>query len=68
MSNATPADDLLTPAQAGAIVGKSDETMRRWAAEKKVRHVRTPSGRILFHAADLSDLFEVVEPDTAGAS
>lgn len=59
--------DLLTPEQAGEIVGFHGATMRRWAVAGKVRHVRLPSGKIRFRREDLADVFEIVEPETAAS-
>lgn len=56
-------EELLSPAKAGKVIGKSDETMRRWAEAKRIRHVRLPSGRIMFRRSDLDDVYEVVEPE-----
>lgn len=57
--------DLLTPAEAGALLGVSHQTMRRWAALKKIRHVRTPSGKIRFRRSDLPGVYELIEPEKA---
>lgn len=58
-----PNPDLLTPAKAGALLGVSDETMRRWAAAGKLRHVKLPSGAIRFRREDL--ILELVEPEAS---
>ena len=60
-------DTLISTGEAAALVGVSDETLRRWAADKRVRHTRTPSGRLLFDPADLAEFFTVVEPVPAGS-
>lgn len=57
--------DLLTPAQAGEVLGVSDETMRRWAKEKRVRHVRLPNGQVRFRREHLEDVLRPVEPEDA---
>lgn len=60
-------DDLLTSGQAAAIVGVTDETIRRWAEDGKVRHMRLPSGRFRFRRSDIEALLEVVEPEVAAS-
>lgn len=68
MSNQGTTDsDLLTPAQAGELLGHSDETMRRWAKAKRIRHVRLPSGRVMFRRSDLEQVYEVVEPEATAS-
>lgn len=52
---------LSTPA-AAAILGVSDETLRRWADDRKVRHIRLPSGQLRFRRAWLDEVLEPVEP------
>ena len=37
-------DPMLTLSEAGAIVGKSRQTIRRWIADGLLRGVRDPSG------------------------
>lgn len=56
------AEELLTTTSAAAIVGVSDETLRRWADDKKIRHVRLPSGQLRFHRHDIEALVVPVEP------
>lgn len=64
--------DLLTTGEAAAyLTGRglpvSDETLRRWAEGSKVRHVKTPSGRLRFARADLDAILSPVEPTEATA-
>lgn len=59
--------DLLTPADAAALLGCSGETLRRWAKDGVVRHVKLPSGRRLFYRADIEALLTPVEPDKAAS-
>ena len=42
------ATDLLTPTDAAGRIGVHPRTLKRWALEGKVRHIRLPSGRFLF--------------------
>lgn len=58
--------DLSTGA-AAALIGVSDETLRRWVDQGKVRYVRLPSGRLRFHRADLEALLVPVEPENGAA-
>jgi excisionase family DNA binding protein len=60
-------EPMLTSGQAAEIVGVTDETIRRWAEDGKVRHVRLPSGRLRFHRADIDALLEPVEPAEAAS-
>lgn len=55
--------DLLTTSAAAGLLHISDETLRRWAEEKKVRHVRLPSGQLRFVREDIEALLIPVEPD-----
>ena len=56
--------DLLTTGDAAAFLGVSEETLRRWADRKQIRHVRLPSGQLRFDPADLTAALEPVEPST----
>ncbi len=51
--------------EAGAIVGVSRDTIRRWAKAGRVRHVLLPSGRMRFYREDIEALLEPVEPVAA---
>ncbi len=54
-------DDLTTKAAAD-IVGVSEQTLRNWADEGKIRHIRLPSGRLRFRQIDLDEALAPVEP------
>lgn len=56
--------EYLTTGQAAAVLGVSDETMRRYAETRKVRHVRLPSGRLRFIRSDLAAALTPVEAST----
>jgi excisionase family DNA binding protein len=56
------ADELLTTGAAAAVLGVSDETLRRWVEDKRVRHIRLPSGQLRFRRSDLDELLTPVEP------
>lgn len=57
------ANALLGTKAAAAVVGVSEETLRRWAAERKIRHVKLPSGQLRFRLDDLKATLEPVEPE-----
>lgn len=63
-----PTDELLSTTDAAAIVGVTDETIRRWAEARKVAHVRLPSGRLRFRRSDVEALLAPVEPTTGDAA
>ena len=55
-------EPLLRTADAATILGVSDETLRRWVGDGKIRHVKLPSGQVRFRRADLAAVLEPVEP------
>jgi excisionase family DNA binding protein len=57
--------EMLSTSAAAALIGVSDETLRRWADDKKIRHVRLPSGQLRFRPEDIEAALEPVEPETA---
>ena len=57
--------DLLTASEAASILEVSHETIRRWAEEGLIRHVRYPSGQLRFERADIDAIRTPVEPRTA---
>ena len=65
-----PAPEYLTTGEAADVLGVSDETLRRWADDRKVRHVRLPSGHLRFIRSDLDAVLAPVEaaaPSPAGS-
>ena len=58
-------EERLPPAVAAAILGVSTETLRRWAKQNKVRHVKLPSGRRYFLRSDLEAMLTPLEPESA---
>lgn len=60
--------DHLTTSAAAALLGVSDETVRRWADEKKIRHVRLPSGQLRFLRTDVLAVLTPVEPTHGDAA
>lgn len=41
----------------------TDQTLRRWADEKRIIHLRLPSGQLRFRPADLDALVEPIHPE-----
>jgi excisionase family DNA binding protein len=63
---------LLTTTEAAAYLTErgvrvSDETLRRWAKDEKVRHIRLPSGQVRFRPDDLEELASPIEPTEAAS-
>lgn len=54
--------EYLTTKAAAKVIGVSAETLRRWAEQKKIRHVELPSGQLRFLRADLEAVLTPVEP------
>ena len=63
----TEGERLLTTSQAAIILHVSDETVRRWAEMKRIRHVRLPSGQLRFRRDDLVEVLAPVEPEAKPA-
>lgn len=55
-------DEILTTSGAAAVLGVSDETVRRWADQKLIRHILLPSGQLRFRRSDLDAVLVPVEP------
>ncbi len=60
-------DPLLSTGEAAKLLNVSDETLRRWTKEGRVRHVRMPSGRSRYHHSDVLALLSVTEPSVESA-
>jgi excisionase family DNA binding protein len=58
-----PKEPLFTPAEAADYLGVSGETLRRWADERKIRHVRLPSGQRRYRRIDLDEVLTPREPN-----
>ena len=61
LDTSVPAPEYLTTGEAADVLGVSDETLRRWADDRKVRHVRLPSGHLRFIRSDLDAVLAPVE-------
>ena len=46
----------LSPQAAAAIVGVHEDTLKRWAADGKVKAFKTPGGWWRFRRSDLTEL------------
>jgi excisionase family DNA binding protein len=51
----------MTTSQAAEKLNVGVSTVRRWAKDGRLRHVVTPSGRVLFREQDITDAYQVVE-------
>lgn len=59
---------LLTTTEAAARLRVGVSTVRRWAKTGRLRHVVTPSGRVLFAAEEIDAAYRVVETADEGAA
>ena len=57
----------MSTGAAAALLGVSDETLRRWAEKGQIRHIKLPSGRLRFRRADLEAALTPVEPQEAAS-
>ena len=54
--------DLLGSREVARMLDVTDETIRRWAADGRIRHIRLPSGQLRFELADIEAIRTPVEP------
>lgn len=59
------ADDLLTTGEAAILLGVTAETVRRWGATKRIKHVVLPSGQRRYRRQDIDAVLKPVETDEA---
>jgi excisionase family DNA binding protein len=59
--------DLLSAAEVADILEVSGETVRRWVASGRIRHIRLPSGQVRFERADIDAIRQPVEPTEAAS-
>lgn len=50
-----------------AILGVTDETVRRWAEDGRLRHIVLPSGQRRFRRDDVLAILQPVEPTNPAA-
>lgn len=62
-----PMPDLITTTEAAVILGVTAETVRSWCDQRKLRHVRLPSGQIRIDRADVLAALDPVEPTEAAS-
>lgn len=60
-------DDLLTAEEAGDLLHVTDETVRRWAKDKRIAHIVLPSGQRRYRRSDIEAILRGVEPDEAAS-
>lgn len=58
---------LLSPSAAAEYLAErglelTDQTLRRWADLRRVRHIALPSGLVKFRREDLDELLNPVDP------
>lgn len=61
------APDLLTAPQVAALLGVSDESVRRWADTGKLRYIALPSGQRRFRRSDIEAILTPDEPTEAAS-
>lgn len=49
---------LLSTKAAADLLHVSDETLRRWVIDNKVRYIELPSGRLRFRRSDIEAMLE----------
>lgn len=62
---AATGSELLTTGEAAARLGVSTNTLRRWADDRRIRHVRMPSGRLRFRPSDVDEALAVQPADSS---
>lgn len=57
-------EDLLTAGAVAALLHVSDETVRRWAEDKRLPHVLLPSGHRRYRRSDIDKILTGVDAIT----
>lgn len=57
------APELLSPTEAAQRIGVNARTLKRWAADGKVRHIRLPSGHFRFPVDVVDEVLAERIPD-----
>jgi excisionase family DNA binding protein len=60
--------EFLTTTEAAVILGVDPQTVRRWADDRKIRHIRMPSGQLRFTRTDVEAVLAPVEPAAVSSS
>lgn len=58
---------ILTSTEVARTLGVTDETVRRWADDGKLSHVKLPSGHRRFRQTDVDQLLTPIEPTEAAS-
>lgn len=56
-----PADEILTAAEAAALLNVTDRTVRNWADDKKLACITLPSGQRRFRRSDIDAILTSTE-------
>lgn len=59
------APELLSPTEAAKRIGVHPRTLKRWATDGKVRHVRLPSGHFRFPSDVVAEVLAEQIPEDA---
>lgn len=54
--------DLLSTREAALLLGVTSETVRRWGAANRIKHVRMPSGKRMYRREDIEAILTPIEP------
>jgi excisionase family DNA binding protein len=55
-------EDYISTQVAAEMMQVSDDTLRRWCLEGRIRHYRLPSGLIRFARSDIEAILQPIEP------
>lgn len=56
--------DTMGANEAALMLGVDGSTIRRWAKQRKIRHIRLPGQTLRFFEKDILDAITIVEPDS----
>lgn len=62
------ADEILTAAEAAALLAVTDRTVRNWADTGKLAYIDLPSGQRRFRRSDIEAILEPVVADPGEAA
>lgn len=54
-------DEILTGSEAAALLNVTDETLRRWAEERRIKHIVLPSGQRRYLRSDIEAILVPIE-------
>jgi excisionase family DNA binding protein len=58
IEHAESPDELLAPAAAGAVIGVSRDTIKRYERDGRITSVRTPNGHRRYRRSDIEALLD----------